>query len=201
MKTIVFLLATLCLSTGLAFGQDQLLSQASLQVGGLYNSDATASSVTDHSTGSVAVRLSYAYLFSQRTAVEISYAYSRNSQDYLAGGMETAGVQTAVNQYTVALTYRIPFHAEKFHPYALAGTGALQFRPTTAIGNPSGGAPENRGAFVYGAGVDLDVTPHIGVRAEYRGLLYTTPNFALSTLGGGAWTHMAEPSVGAFYRF
>jgi opacity protein-like surface antigen len=201
LRTVIRLIAVLCLFAGFTFGQDRLQSQAGLQFAGLYNTDATAGSITDHTTGSLAVRASYADFFSKQFGVEASYAYTKNSQDYLVGGMETATVRTTFNQFTVAIEYRIPLHVDKLHPYALLGTGSVQFRPTGAISNPSGAAPENRGTFVYGAGIDFDLTPRIGMKAEYRGLWYTAPDFSLTNLVVSARTHLAEPSIGAYYRF
>jgi opacity protein-like surface antigen len=61
---------------------------------------------------------------------------------------------------------------------------------------------QTRAAFVYGGGADFTLSNHIFVRAEYRGLVYNSPTFDISGLGGlGRTTHRAEPSVGFGYRF
>jgi len=45
------------------------------------------------------------------------------------------------------------------------------------------------------------ITPRIGVRPEYRGLVYKIPDFGLNSLNLDKVTHRAQPSLGFFYRF
>ena len=59
-----------------------------------------------------------------------------------------------------------------------------------------------RAAFVYGGGADFNLTSHVFMRAEYRGFVYNSPTYNLSSLDGtDRITHRAEPSVGFGYRF
>ena len=57
------------------------------------------------------------------------------------------------------------------------------------------------GAFVYGGGVDDPVVKYLSLRAEYRGLVYNTPDFGLSRLNTNQLTHTAQPSAGVVFRF
>jgi opacity protein-like surface antigen len=58
----------------------------------------------------------------------------------------------------------------------------------------------NKPVFVYGAGLDWGLLPHIGLRFQYRGNLYKAPD--LTTLYGssGAFTRTAEPMIGVYLR-
>jgi opacity protein-like surface antigen len=88
------------------------------------------------------------------------------------------------------------------NPYLLAGAGALVFDPT---GNPGGFVPREssqaKAAFVYGGGVDYDLTRHFALRAEYRGFVYDRPDFGLAALHSGSTTHTAQPSAGIVFHF
>jgi hypothetical protein len=59
-----------------------------------------------------------------------------------------------------------------------------------------------RAAFVYGAGTDLNLTSHLFLRAEYRGVVYDSPIYDLPALNAlDRVTHRAEPSIGFGWRF
>jgi opacity protein-like surface antigen len=76
--------------------------------------------------------------------------------------------------------------------------GVLIFDPT----NVAGANTQTRAAFVYGGGVDFNLTGHLFVRAQYRGLIYNSPTYDPAALSGfDRVTHRAEPSVGFGWRF
>ena len=106
------------------------------------------------------------------------------------------GVKANQHEVTAAYVYR---HSLKhFTPFVEAGVGGLVFDPTDA----SGASTQARAAFVYGGGADFNITHHIFMRAEYRGLVYNSPTFDLAPAAGtDRITHRAEPSVGFGYRF
>ena len=90
----------------------------------------------------------------------------------------------------------------RFNPYFLAGGGALLFEPTSDQFNSlSGAQSQSRGAFIYGAGLNYALHKGISLRAEYRGLLYKTPDFGFGALATNAVTHTAIPSAGLSFRF
>jgi opacity protein-like surface antigen len=98
------------------------------------------------------------------------------------------------------LILRLPSHARRVRPYVLGRSGALIFEPTAAHA-ASGAQRQTRMAFVYGGGADFDMTARFGLRAEYRGLIYKAPDFGDDTLNVDKFTHLAQPSVGVFFRF
>ncbi len=55
--------------------------------------------------------------------------------------------------------------------------------------------------YAYGAGVDWGLLPHIGVRLQYRGNLYSAPNVTKLFASTNAFTHTAEPMAGVYLRF
>jgi opacity protein-like surface antigen len=83
-------------------------------------------------------------------------------------------------------------------PFALAGVGLL-------FDVPGGGQADTTSAtkpvFVYGAGLDWGLVPHIGLRFQYRGNLYKAPNLTRLFTSTGAFTQTSEPMIGAYIRF
>ena len=70
--------------------------------------------------------------------------------------------------------------------------------------DPRGGSVSNeqtRGAFVYGGGVDVPVSKHFLVRAQYRGFVYKTPDFEQTNIKVDQYTHSAVSSAGLVFTF
>lgn len=168
----------------------------------------------------------YRYHVSPLFAVEGDYGFMRNTQNLfdIAGLTNGLGVQTNVQELTGAVVLG-PSGDHRFRPYALAGGGALFFRPTNnalnsvlggignfgGIGNTLGvSVNQTRPAFLYGAGLDIGLTRSLALRAEYRGLLFKAPGLdipglssvpILGSLTSNNFTHMAQPAVGLVWRF
>ena len=163
--------------------------------------DSTADSTsTSHSaTKSGGFLLGYSYQFNRWAGAEGNYGYTRNTQNYIASAGQSS-LQSDIHEVTGAFVAHIPVNAAKVRPYALAGAGALIFDPTDRVAL-TGVERQSKAAFVYGGGVNFDLTHNFGVRAEYRGLVYKVPNFTLDSLTLDKVTHLAQPSVGFFVRF
>lgn len=58
-----------------------------------------------------------------------------------------------------------------------------------------------RPVYVYGAGLDWGLFGHAGLRLQYRGNLYPAPNLTTFFSSTDAFTHSAEPMMGAWFRF
>jgi opacity protein-like surface antigen len=111
-------------------------------------------------------------------------------------------VQSNVHQTTVAAVVNLPWSTARFNPYVLAGTGALIFAPTQSAGATVPGAGNQaKASFVYGGGVNYDLTKRFLFRLEYRGLVYGRPDFGVNALRSGLTTNTAQPSAGVIFRF
>ncbi|MHB1958773.1 MAG: outer membrane beta-barrel protein [Acidobacteriaceae bacterium] len=161
---------------------------------------------------------------------EATYAYNRANQAYSSfinppcpiGGPSICGPTTKTaaipaNAHEFTADWVASLKLANLRPFALAGGGLL-------VDVPSGGtlttitcgahnalcslsttsAPTNtatKAVFVYGAGVDWTLLPHLGLRFQYRGNLYKAPALTKAFSSTGSFTHTAEPMVGAFFRF
>lgn len=137
----------------------------------------------------------YRYFFHTHNGVEGDYGYSLNSQNYglPLGGL---GVKSYSHEVSAAYVFRMPLR--RVTPFVLASVGGLIFDPKDFAGASS----QSRAAFVYGGGADFNLSRHVFMRAQYRGLVYNSPTFDIPLLAGtDRVSHRAEPSLGFGYRF
>lgn len=157
---------------------------------------------------------------------EVTYAYNRADQGFSFSNSSsppcpTSGcpVTTAAisdNAHEVTVDWVVSLRAANLRPFALAGGGLLLNVPsggtvtTTTCGtvNPlciqtmtaAATSTSTEGVFVYGAGLDWELLPHLGLRLQYRGNLYKAPAVANAFSSTNAFTHTAEPVVGIYFR-
>jgi outer membrane immunogenic protein len=194
-STLITFLCGSALVSLSAFGQEYSKQEASVQALGSFVKSTTNNGVEQSATNSGGVLASYRYFFNKNNGVEANYAFATSTQNYgLSSG--AFGVNSHSNEVSAAYVFRVPL--KHFTPFLLAGTGALVFNPN----NFAGASTQTKAAFVYGGGADFNVTSHVFLRGEYRGLVYNSPTFDLSALNGtDRISHRAEPSVGIGYRF
>ena len=78
----------------------------------------------------------------------------------------------------------------------------LIFSPIANSTNATfGSSTQTMGTFLYGFGLNYRLKRGLGVRFEYRGLVYKAPDYRVSDISTGSWTHSAEPSLGLMLRF
>jgi outer membrane immunogenic protein len=200
MKKSIFASVTgLVLFAGVAMAQVEQPSQVSFQATGLFTKDSNTDSTTHRATQSGGFLVGYSYRFNEWAGVEGNYGYARNTQNY-AGSFGQSGIRADIHEITGSFVFQIPARIRNVRPYALAGGGALVFDPVDNF-QANGIDRQTRGTFVYGAGVNYDFTKNFGFRAEYRGLVYKTPDFTVNALNLDKFTHLAQPSAGFYFRF
>jgi opacity protein-like surface antigen len=198
------LLGPLLLFASAAMGQESKWrgrNEVSVQGTGFFTKDSQGNGVNQHSTDTGGFLISYRYHFYRWLAADASYGYARNTQqNFTSGG--ALDVQAVVHEATGALVVNLPRRVFRLNPYLLAGAGALIFDPTSNAGQSAPGAlSQTKAAFVYGGGADFAVSKHVALRAEYRGFVYTRPDFGLAALNSNVTTHTAQPSAGLVFRF
>jgi opacity protein-like surface antigen len=134
-------------------------------------------------------------------------------------GVETVTTPVSADAHEITGDWIVSLHFSSLRPFALAGGGLLLNVPTSstatsAIGvcgtiNPlcistTGTAPtttQTKGVFVYGAGLDWHLVPHLGLRFQYRGNLYKAANLLSATTSTNAFAQSSEPMIGAYFSF
>jgi opacity protein-like surface antigen len=144
---------------------------------------------------------------------EVTYAFNRANQAYSYTGPVPAGsvscpsslpncipgpVSVHANAHELTADWLVSLKLANLRPFGLAGVGLLLDSPTSGQSNTSS---STKPVFVYGAGIDWGLLPHLGLRFQYRGNLYKAPDLTSVYRSTDAFTHTAEPMIGAYFRF
>jgi hypothetical protein len=150
---------------------------------------------------------------------EGTYSFNRSDQGYQlravpascpsSGCALTSGIVPS-NAHEITGDWIVSVKIGSLRPFALAGGGLLLnqpgvFQPTPGFTNtgtttvPST-MSATKGVLVYGGGLDWGFLPHIGLRFQYRGNVYSAPALTTVFTSSGAFVHTAEPVVGIYFK-
>ena len=139
---------------------------------------------------------------------DINAGYSRTAYNYTAAATSgTASsftryaVGTNMYEFSVAYVAKAPASSRRLQAFVQGGGGVLAFLPTQKL---FPGAVNFRAAALFGAGGDYRVSDHLGLRVEYRGLFFKTPDFvqySAATPTSKLFTVSSQPVVSLIYRF
>lgn len=200
MKTMLYTAIALFGLASSAPAQEEAFNHIGAGVIGSFTYYAKKGDIRQEQTRDAGISVTYRRFFSAHHGIEFNYAGTRNTFTFVsAGGLDQ--LEAHSNAYTAAYVLRA--NKGKLHPFTLAGVGAMYFHPEDESLMLTGAAAnsQTRGAFVYGAGVDYDVTRHVSIRGQYRGLIHEAPDFGVKGAGTSGFTHTAEPSFGVGFRF
>lgn len=135
---------------------------------------------------------------------EATYSFNRANQTYnyafaCPGQTTCPPVTEAIkaNAHEVALDWVPSLHLANVRPFGVLGVGALFNVPDSGQGfsqwatNP---------VYVYGAGLDWGLLPHLGLRLQYRGNLYHPPHVTTLYTSLDKFTQTSEPMIGVYFR-
>jgi outer membrane autotransporter protein len=200
-RTGIFLGSIIFLLTLAATAQENR-SEISLQGTGFFTQGTSGNGSAYSATQTGGFLGTYRYHLNHWISAEGAYGYEANSQKYLLSS-SAFRIQAGIHQMTGSLVFNLPSRASsRLSPYFLAGGGALLFEPTgNQFNTLSAAQSQAKGVFVYGVGVNYAIRKGISLRAEYRGLVYGTPDFGFGALNTNSVTHTAVPSLGLTFRF
>ena len=193
-------LAIIFVFFGISSWAQEVRHEVTLQGSGFFQKQTTAGGITNKATNSGGVMAGYRFNLKNWLAVEGDYDYFRNHQTFSGIGGTTyipMNVHAATGVAIVKLqTFKVPA-VKIVSPFLLAGGGAMFFDPRGgSIGNE-----QTRAAFVYGGGFDVPMSKHFLLRAQYRGFVYKTADFEMTSLNVDKYTHSAVPSAGLVFTF
>jgi len=193
-------LAIILVLFGISSWAQEVRNEVTIQGSSFFQKQTTANGITNEPTNSGGVMAGYRFNLKNWLAIEGDYDYFRNHQTFSGSSGTTfmpMNVHAATGTAIVKLpSFRVPA-VKIVSPFVLAGGGAMFFAPR-------GGSVSNeqtRGAFVYGGGFDVPMAKHIALRAQYRGFVYKTPDFEMTSLKVDKYTHSAVPSAGLVFTF
>jgi outer membrane immunogenic protein len=171
----------------------------SLSVAGIFPPFITGNAVQQSGTYGLGGLVSYRYMLTPRSGLEVNYQYAQNSQKYYTS-FAFNRVHDRMQEFSAAYVLNANF--KSWNPFIEGGPAAFMFAPlddasTTLLdfkGQTILGA-------VYGGGVAYELSPSWDIRAEYRGLLMKTPNLGISTIKTGRFYNVYNPVIGIAYHF
>jgi len=212
------LAAALLLCATAALAQDGHFD-ASLNFAGAFQNQANGNGITQSATNGANLFATFRVKFKEKHSLAFNYGRGRDSQIFQSS--YDYHVVTHIGEYSAAYVFS-PFRKRGLEPFALAGVGLLRFSPegTWVILPEVNNIPNNvqtdlfavrqsQPAFLYGLGVDykLPYARWFALRLQYRGFLYSNPDFKVTNTSNaisfftGTKGHMAEPSLGLVFRF
>ena len=194
---------------GVAHGQAEVQTKLSKQLdrtdlavsgAGYFNSSTTGTnylsqSVTDTPGNTLGALVQIRYTTKPYVGFEFNYGYARFTQKYSTIG----GVQANSTEYSLGYVAHPPIEIFGLKPFLGVGAGTIAYKPTTFGGQ--GLKEQARALYYYDVGLDDMLTPHIGIRAQFRGSNSLAPDFGQNYLTILKRTWITEPAAGVFLKF
>ena len=178
-----------------------------LSVYGAFSGTTTGNNVEQSPSNSAGGLLEVRRLANPILGFEATYAFNRANQVYNptvvpascpapgpCGGLPAI---VSANAHELTADWVPSLKIANLRPFAVLGGGLLLNVPSS--GQTNTGAAY-KPVYVYGGGLDWEMLPHLGLRLQYRGNLYTAPDLTKLYTSSGAFTHTAEPIVGVYFR-
>ena len=178
-------------------------TDVALSVYGAFHARTNANGTIQSPSNSAGGMIELRHISNPLIGYEATYSFNRDNQVYSSACAGTTCTSIApqpvsANAHEISGDWIASVHIANLRPFALAGVGLLLNQPT---GGQSNTTSATKPVFLYGAGLDWGVLPHIGLRFQYRGNLYKAPDLSRLYTSTNAFTHTAEPMIGAYLRF
>jgi opacity protein-like surface antigen len=172
--------------------------EGAVNIFGQFTGTTNGDGVKDSPTDSLGVLATARQSFHFWLGYEVNYGYTRFTERY---STIPFGVQNNMHEVSGAYLVQGPsIPLLGLQPFGAVGVGALIFLPTTVGGQKYN--QQTRVPLLYEFGVNWPIlTSHLGLRLQYRGLSYKTPDFNAALVTTGTRRTTSEPSVGAYLRF
>jgi len=191
---------------------------------GTTNGNGTQQSPANQAGGIIELR----HISNPIFGLEGTYSFNRANQTYQtsstgvacpAFGCSFSTETVRSNAHEVTADWTPSLHIANFRPFGVLGVGLLLDVPSSSQATVVTTVPNNspcptsgctttttsstktsyKPVYVYGAGLDWGLIPHLGLRFQYRGNLYSAPNVTSVFSSTNMFTHTAEPMIGIYF--
>ena len=171
----------------------------SLSVTGIFPPFITGNDVQQTGTNGLGGLISYRYMLTPRSGLELNYQYAQNAQKYYTS-FNNVRVHDRMQEFSGAYVLNANF--KNWNPFIEGGPAAFIYSPLDDASTTQIDVKQQTilGA-VYGVGVAYELSPSFDIRAEYRGQLLKTPNFGLDPQKTGRFYNISNPVIGIAYHF
>ena len=175
----------------------------SLSATGVFSPVVNGNGVQSNASATMGALLSYRYMLTPRSALELNYGFAQNTHYYHSS---TLSPYVHTRQQEISGAYVFSMNFKNLNPFAELGVGGVIFSPLRDYGTSTLDTKKNTNVgALFGAGVAYEVSPSFDIRLGYRGFLLKTPDFSIG--GSPAVTRtnkyqiLSSPSIGVAYHF
>jgi opacity protein-like surface antigen len=176
-------------------------TDVALSIYGSFTSKTDANGVTISPAASAGGMVAVRHIANPILGFEGTYSFNRANQRYNCG-VSCGNISPATlkaDAHEVTFDWVPSIKVANLRPFGLLGIGALFNVPQsgqTAFETKT----STDVVYVYGAGLDLGLIPHFGLRFQYRGNLYKQPDVTELFTSIDKFKHTAQPMVGIYLR-
>jgi opacity protein-like surface antigen len=205
------MLFTSCLLAALALlgvASARAQTDVAASVYGAFTGTATGNGIAQSPSNSAGVLIEARHIANPFVGFEATYSYNRDDETYSCSACVTPlaclpsgcppgpPIFVPANAHEFTADWIPSLHIANLRPFGVLGIGALFNQPAGGTDTQS----QTKAVYVYGAGLDWGILPHIGLRFQYRGNLYRAPDLTTLASSTNAFTHTAEPMVGVYFH-
>jgi opacity protein-like surface antigen len=159
-----------------------------------------AANVQQSMTGALGLLLSYRFMLTPRSAVEVNYSFAQDSEKYATSFEPYARIHSRQQEATGAYVFGLTF--KRYNPFLEAGVGTLIYTPILDQGTNLLNTKGSKGiAGLFGGGLAYELSPSFDIRAEYRGFVTKTPSFGEPNFSTNRYEVISMPTIGVAYHF
>ena len=152
-----------------------------------------------HTTMTSGALLSYRYMLTPRSALELNYSFAQNTIRYTNasyGGFVHTRQEEISGAYVYSRTYG------RYNPFVEAGIGAMIFTPIKDNGTSDLDTKQNTNVgALFGGGLAYEISPSFDIRVEYRGFVLKAPDFGVPSFKTNRYFVTSTPAIGIAYHF
>lgn len=182
-------------------------TDASASVLGAFSTSTNGNNVNQSPSVALGGLLELRHIAHPLVGFEATYSYYRANEVYSATSYvcpvttpscappQPQPVHANANEFTVDWVASV--RILNLRPFALAGVGGVFTNPDS---NQEFTNSDTKFVTVYGAGVDVALIPHFGLRLQYRGNLHKAAALSTVYTSSDAFVHTAQPMAGLYFR-
>ncbi|HEX8710256.1 MAG TPA: outer membrane beta-barrel protein [Terracidiphilus sp.] len=204
-RSLIALLALALAFTASGFAQ----TSVGLSLYGAFNQKSTGNSTVQSPSNSAGGLVELRHISNPILGFEATYSYNRANQHYSlenlppgnpcpSTGCTITPATVKANAHELTLDWIPSLHLGNLRPFGVLGVGLLLDVPKSGDGTTG---TDHKPVYVYGAGLDWGLVPHLGLRLQYRGNLYKAPDLTSLYSSTDKFTRTAEPMIGAYFSF
>ena len=199
-------------------------TDAALSLYGAFSGTSSGNSVNQSPANAAGGMIELRHLVHPWLGFEGAYSFNRANQNYISqpapcqfgpgpNCVEITSASISANAHEFTGDWVFSLKLLNLRPFAVVGAGVLLDIPTGGTYSTCGyftsscspnhvpTSTVTKPVFVYGAGLDWGLLPHLGLRFQYRGNLYKAAALTSVIQSSNAFTQTAEPMIGAYFRF